>query len=117
MSTKYTAKQTDEGVWMDRISGLSVARLIAGEAMVALGFQPQDWRKRDTVIMAIFARVNGTLDAVAGMREAADAADRTGGIGWRTCEPDRDRFFIMSEQEEQADEADARQTHVFMVTQ
>ena len=43
----------------------SVSRMVAIDAMIALGLDPADFRTRDKLILAINPRINGTLDFVA----------------------------------------------------
>jgi hypothetical protein len=64
--TCYTAVRSSVGVWMTKDDAcVSVARMIAIDAMQAMGFDPAEWRLRDRVIEAISERVNRTLDGVA----------------------------------------------------
>ena len=62
----YAAIRSSVGVWMAPDGAcVSVARMIAIEAMQAMGLDPTEWRLRDKIIMAISDRVNGTMDFVA----------------------------------------------------
>lgn len=64
---QFTAVRSDVGVWMsdaDRCE--SVARMIAIDAMCAIGLDPHDFKLRDKIISGIVTRVDGTLDFVAG---------------------------------------------------
>lgn len=56
--------RTEEGVWMER-EWESVSRVIAIEAMTALGLDPHDFRVRDKVIMAISTTVDRCMDEAA----------------------------------------------------
>lgn len=61
----YTASRSDVGVWMHSEERTeSVARMVAIDAMVALGLNPNDFKTRDKIIGAISDRINATLDHV-----------------------------------------------------
>jgi len=65
-TTCYPAVRSDVGVWMaDEERCESVARMVAIDAMIALGLDPREFKTRDRVITAISDRINGTLDTVA----------------------------------------------------
>ena len=54
----------DGQVWMaSRHDCISAARLVAVDAMRALGHNPEDFRLRDKVVLAIFPTVNDQLDS------------------------------------------------------
>ena len=62
----YAAERSDTGVWLsveDRVQ-ISVARQLAVDMMVSLGMDPEDFKTRDKIIMAISPRVEGVLDHV-----------------------------------------------------
>lgn len=62
----YAAVRSDVGVWMsDPARCESVARMVAIDAMIALGLDQNDFRTRDKIIGGISDRVNGTLNSVA----------------------------------------------------
>ena len=42
----------------------SVARAVAIDAMQALGLDPNHWRTRDKLVLAIYPRIDAALDAV-----------------------------------------------------
>ena len=53
------------GVWMhDESRCESVARMVAIDCMVSLGLDPNDFRTRDKIIVAISGRINQVLDEV-----------------------------------------------------
>lgn len=70
--------RTDGGVWMhDAERTESVARMVAIDALRALGMDVNDFRIRDKVITGISARINSTLDAaIVPQKEAVEVIDR-----------------------------------------
>lgn len=63
----YQAVRSPEGEWMANGGRCEpIARLVAIDAMLALGLDPSDFRTRYKLIDAISDRINGTLDSVAG---------------------------------------------------
>lgn len=55
-------RRTDVGVWL-LPDGKSVERTIAERAMQSLGLDPNDFKQRDRVVLAISATVTSALDA------------------------------------------------------
>lgn len=55
-------------VWMTDIGdeSVSVSRLVAVDAMRALGLDPNDFRTRDKIIMAISGTINAAMDTACG---------------------------------------------------
>ena len=61
----YPATRSDVGVWMyNEERTESVSRMVAIDAMIALGLNPEDFKTRDKIIVAISDRINGTLEHV-----------------------------------------------------
>lgn len=59
-------ERTPEGVWMHNSARTeSMARVVAIDAMRALGMDPSDFRVRDKIIVAIGPRIDSAFDAVA----------------------------------------------------
>lgn len=64
----FKVVRSSVGVWMAQDEEMvSVSRMIAIDAMRAMGLDPNEWRLRDEIISAICQRVDGTLDSVAQM--------------------------------------------------
>ncbi len=60
---KYEVSRHESGVWAsDENPAESASRLVAIDAMVALGLDPNDFRTRDKIITGISDRINGMLD-------------------------------------------------------
>ena len=63
---KYAVTRHETGVWTSRGNPVeSASRLVAIDAMVAMGLDSGDFRKRDKIISAICERVDGMLDHAA----------------------------------------------------
>ena len=63
MIKQVPVHKSESGVWMASCSEYtSAARLVAEEAMRALGIDVSDFRKRDAVINAICGPVEGMLE-------------------------------------------------------
>jgi len=56
-------RDAETGVWLSA-NGLSVARNVAEQAMLAAGIDPSDFRLRDKVVLAIDGTIRESLDEV-----------------------------------------------------
>lgn len=68
----FDVEKSEVGVWMADVEKTeSVARAVAVDAMLALGIDPNDFRRRDKLIEAIYPRINGSLDSAASCKAAS----------------------------------------------
>lgn len=52
------------GVWMDEITGYSIARQIAVDLMRSSTADLNNWRMRDAVVMLISEKIGAALDLI-----------------------------------------------------